>query len=57
MDWVDGLSQVEITQEYHNDEEITLECIYEFPIFEKAAITNFTAIVEGREIVAIAKSK
>ena len=48
---------VRITQIFHNDECQPIEAVYCFPIEEQAAIYNFTARIDTREIVSQLKDK
>ena len=47
-----SLAMVEITQSYVNSTENSLECSYQFPVDDAAAVYGFTAETEGRKIVA-----
>ena len=42
--------EVTVTQKYINCERTPIECIYNFPVEEEAAVVNFTAELEGRTI-------
>jgi hypothetical protein len=45
-------ADVTITQIFRNDQYKSIETIYYFPIEEQAAIYNFTARIDNREIIA-----
>ncbi|UJR15448.1 hypothetical protein I4U23_002391 [Adineta vaga] len=50
-------ADVTITQIFRNDTILPIEAIYCFPIEEQAAIYNFTARIDHREIIAQLKEK
>ncbi|CAF1362603.1 unnamed protein product [Adineta ricciae] len=50
-------ADVTITQLFRNDETTHIEAVYCFPIEEQAAIYNFTARIDDREIIAQLKEK
>ncbi|CAF1211559.1 unnamed protein product [Didymodactylos carnosus] len=50
-------ADVTITQLFQNDEQMSIEAVYSFPIEENAAIYSFTAKIDDREIVAQLKEK
>jgi hypothetical protein len=50
-------ADVTITQIFRNDEYKSIETIYYFPIEEQAAIYNFTACIDNREIIVQLKEK
>ncbi|CAF1442475.1 unnamed protein product [Rotaria sordida] len=50
-------ANVTITQIFRNDEYTSIEAVYYFPIEEQAAIYNFTARIDNREIIAQLKEK
>lgn len=47
---IHAVAQVEITQNYVNEEEKPIEAIYYFPVDPDGAVTNFTAELDGRLI-------
>lgn len=50
-------ADVTITQIFRNDEKTSIVAVYYFPIEEQAAIYNFTAHIDNREIVAQLREK
>ena len=54
---VDQLTQVDITQEYVNNESEEIEASYLFPLDERAAVCGFEAMIGGKRIVGVAKEK
>uniref|UniRef100_A0A7S4NVN2 von Willebrand factor A domain-containing protein 5A n=1 Tax=Paramoeba aestuarina TaxID=180227 RepID=A0A7S4NVN2_9EUKA len=54
---IDQMTQVDITQEYVNNESIPIEASYMFPLDERAAVCGFEAEIGGRTIVGKAKEK
>ena len=50
-------AQVEVTQQFVNRERNPIECVYFFPVEEEAAVVDFTAELEGREIQTAIKEK
>ena len=47
-----GCASVEISQTYFNDSKDSIECSYQFPVDDLAAVCGFTAEIDGRKIVA-----
>jgi hypothetical protein len=39
-----------VSQRYENREKTDIECIYFFPVEEEAAVVEFIATLDGREI-------
>ena len=54
---VDFIAEVEILQEYVNQESTPIEVRYSYPIEEYATINGFEANIDGHEIVAEVKAK
>ena len=54
---VNFTAEVTITQNFVNCEAAPIECLYHFPVEEEAAVTDFTAQLEGRTIRTIVKKK
>ncbi|CAF3697567.1 unnamed protein product [Adineta steineri] len=50
-------ADVTITQIFRNDENTSIVAVYCFPIEEQAAIYNFTARIDNREIIAQLREK
>ena len=54
---VNFTAEVTITQNFVNCEAGSIECLYYFPVEEEAAVTDFTAQLEGRTIRTDVKEK
>lgn len=54
---VDFLAKVTISQTYKNSETNPIECVYKFPIDEKAAIDGFEAEIDGHVVYGISKER
>ena len=54
---VNFTSEVTVTQTFINKERNPIECIYNFPVEEEAAVVDFTAELEGRTIKTVIKEK
>ena len=54
---VDFIAEVNIIQDYVNQEANPIEVIYSFPVEESAAIIGFEASINGHVIVAQVKEK
>ena len=54
---VNFTAEVTITQNFVNCEAAPIECLYHFPVEEEAAVTDFTAQLEGRTIRTEVKEK
>ena len=50
-------AEVTVTQRFVNCERSSIECVYYFPVEEEAAVTSFTAELEGRTIKTEIKEK
>ncbi|CAF2145922.1 unnamed protein product [Rotaria magnacalcarata] len=50
-------ADVTITQVFRNDETVPIEAVYCFPMEEQAAVYEFRALIDNREINAILKEK
>ena len=50
-------NEVTVTQTFINQERNPIECIYNFPVEEEAAVVDFTAELEGRTIKTVIKEK
>ena len=47
---VNYTAEVRVSQTYVNKEKMDIECIYFFPVEEEAAVVEFVATLDGREI-------
>ena len=47
---VNYTAEVRVSQTYVNKETTDIECIYFFPVEEEAAVVEFLATLDGREI-------
>ncbi len=47
---VDFVSEVTVKQEYVNRESSPIEAVYNFPVEEESAVTDFEARVDGRTV-------
>ena len=47
---VNYTAEVRVSQTYVNKEKTDIECIYFFPVEEEAAVVEFLATLDGREI-------
>ncbi len=47
---VDFVSEVTVKQEYFNRESNPIEAVYNFPVEEESAVTDFEAHVDGRTV-------
>jgi len=54
---IDQMTQVDITQEYVNNESVEIEASYMFPLDERAAVCGFEAEIQGKRVIGIAKEK
>jgi poly [ADP-ribose] polymerase len=54
---VDMISKVTIYQEYYNEEQISIEAKYIFPLDEQAAVCGFEAFINDKHIIGICKEK
>ena len=54
---VNFTAEVKVTQRFVNCERAAIECVYFFPVEEEAAVTDFTARLEGRTIKTVIKEK
>ena len=54
---IDFIAEVNIIQDYVNQEANPIEVIYSFPVEESAAIIGFEASINGHVIVAQVKEK
>ena len=57
MKVVNFTAEVKVSQKFVNCEENPIECVYFFPVEEEAAVTDFTAQLEGRTIKTVIKEK
>merc|ERR1711988_1210793 len=54
---VNFTAEVKVSQKFVNCEQNPIECVYFFPVEEEAAVTDFTAQLEGRTIKTVIKEK
>jgi hypothetical protein len=54
---IDQMVQVDISQQYVNNESCMIEASYIFPLDERAAVCGFEAEIAGKRIVGTAKEK
>ena len=54
---VNFTSEIQVQQKFVNKEAQPIECIYFFPVEEQAAVTEFTAELEGRTVKTQVKDK
>ena len=54
---VNFTSEVTVTQTFINQERNPIECIYNFPVEEDAAVVDFSAELEGRSFKTYVKEK
>ena len=54
---VNFTAEVKVSQQFVNCEQNPIECVYFFPVEEEAAVTDFTAQLEGRTIKTVIKEK
>ena len=47
---VNFTAEVRVSQRYVNKEKTDIECVYFFPVEEEAAVVEFLATLDGREI-------
>jgi hypothetical protein len=47
---VNYTGEVRVSQTYVNKEKTDIECVYFFPVEEEAAVIEFLATLDGREI-------
>eukprot|EP00027_Filamoeba_sp_ATCC50430_P010934 CAMPEP_0168546528 /NCGR_PEP_ID=MMETSP0413-20121227/3547_1 /TAXON_ID=136452 /ORGANISM="Filamoeba nolandi, Strain NC-AS-23-1" /LENGTH=1128 /DNA_ID=CAMNT_0008576713 /DNA_START=165 /DNA_END=3551 /DNA_ORIENTATION=+ len=47
-----GCARVEISQTYCNDTKDAIECTYQFPVDDLAAVCGFIAEIDGKKIIA-----
>jgi Vault protein inter-alpha-trypsin domain len=47
---VNYTAEVRVSQTYVNKEKTDIECVYFFPVEEEAAVVEFLATLDGREI-------
>lgn len=53
----DNSAEVTLQQTYHNHSESNLECVYEFPLDENAAVVEFKAHINAKVLVGVIRER